>query len=281
MIKEELSPGIVVYKNAIKDIDQLLGLMENTKYNKIDGGRDVDICYINKDANENLLEIRWILQASLNPCLEDYCEKYKVDSSKVLVNRFNNTYKYNNNKSKDNSNLIKFIYPTSPSPHKNIEVILHAASILENKNIKNFEIILTINGTENKYIKNLFNKFKYISQLKWVGFLNSEDLINYYHNVNALIFSSKLETWGLPITEFKFFNKPIIICNEPYAIETASNYNKLKYFNTLDELTLSEILEEFICKIHVEFDTPLHISIKSNLHIDNFENLLDYAFRKI
>ena len=34
MIKEELSPGIVVYKNAIKDIDQLLGLMENTKYNK-------------------------------------------------------------------------------------------------------------------------------------------------------------------------------------------------------------------------------------------------------
>ena len=79
MNKEELSPGIVIYKNAIKDIDKLLGLMEKAEYNKIDGGRDVDICYINKDADENLLEIRWILQGSLNKCLEDYCEKYKVD----------------------------------------------------------------------------------------------------------------------------------------------------------------------------------------------------------
>ena len=76
---KELMPGVVVYKNSIKNIDKLLSLMKNVEYYQITGGRDVDICYIDNQASENLLDIKWILQESLDPCLEDYCSKYKID----------------------------------------------------------------------------------------------------------------------------------------------------------------------------------------------------------
>lgn len=77
---QELSPGIVVYKNAIKDLDYLLTLMKKVNYNKINGGRDVDISYINEDTlDTTLLDIQEILESSLDKCLSDYCEKYAIE----------------------------------------------------------------------------------------------------------------------------------------------------------------------------------------------------------
>ena len=80
MIKQELSPGIIVYKNAIKNINSLLDLMKKVNYNEIGGARDVGICYINKETrNSELYKIQRILQSSLNDCLKDYCKKYTID----------------------------------------------------------------------------------------------------------------------------------------------------------------------------------------------------------
>ena len=80
MIKEELSPGIVVYKEAIKDRTYLLDLMKKVKYDEIGGARDVGICYIKDNSTDiNLLDIEEILEASLSECLEDYQTKYTVD----------------------------------------------------------------------------------------------------------------------------------------------------------------------------------------------------------
>lgn len=75
-----LSPGITIYKNAIKDIDRLLDLMKQVDYEELGGSRDVGIRYINKNTlNDNILDIQVILELSLEECLKDYCEKYKVE----------------------------------------------------------------------------------------------------------------------------------------------------------------------------------------------------------
>ncbi len=208
-----------------------------------------------------------------------FCDRYKIDSAKVLVNGCSNvTYKSSQYNQSYNRDKVVFIYPTSALPHKNIDVILKAADNLGNYSSANFEIVLTISGLENRYIKNLYKRFKHIPQIKWVGNLNTEELLSYYQIADALIFSSKLETWGLPISEFKEFNKPIILCNEPYAIETANNYTKIKYFNSDNHLELANILKEFIDKKLVLFDESLVKNIETEYHFESFEKLLDYVF---
>ena len=65
MNKEELSPGIVIYKDAIKDRAYLLDLMKKVNYDEIGGARDVGICYIKQDSKETtLFDIEEILESS-------------------------------------------------------------------------------------------------------------------------------------------------------------------------------------------------------------------------
>jgi hypothetical protein len=80
MNKEELSPGIVIYKDAIKDRAYLLDLMKRVNYDEIGGSRDVGICYIKQDSKETtLFDIEEILESSLDQCLKDYCRQYAID----------------------------------------------------------------------------------------------------------------------------------------------------------------------------------------------------------
>lgn len=211
-----------------------------------------------------------------------FFNRYKIDPAKVLVNGCNNFTLMNSHFSQINKDKkIVFIYPTSALPHKNIEVLLRAANNLEKCSSDNFEIILTISGFENRYIKKLYSRFKHVSQIKWVGNLTTDQLLSYYNIADALIFSSKLETWGLPISEFKQFNKPIIICNEPYALETANVYSKIKYFNSDDHIGLSNILLEFINKKDLVFDEVLYSNPETEYYFESIENLLDYVFKKV
>ena len=47
-----------------------------------------------------------------------------------------------------------------------------------------------------------------------------------YSKANALIFPSKLETWGLPISEAIDYKIPIMVAKLEYARETLGSYKK-------------------------------------------------------
>lgn len=130
-----------------------------------------------------------------------------------------------------------FIYPSYPRNFKNIELVCEAALFLIKNNYKNFFIILTLDGSENQYAKDIVKKYGSIEQLKFVGILQREELFEYYRKVNCLLFPSKLETWGLPISEFKVFQKSMILIDLPYTHETLGKYEKVNFFSKLDELT--------------------------------------------
>lgn len=62
-----------------------------------------------------------------------------------------------------------------------------------------------------------------------------------YNTSDCLIFPSKLETWGLPISEMKFFGKPILIADELYAKETVGGYDKVQFLKQWMPLNLPVI----------------------------------------
>lgn len=136
-----------------------------------------------------------------------------------------------------------FFYPAFPRVFKNSEVVCQASEVLLKQGIDNFKIIFTISGTENWYSKSIYNSFKHIKNINFLGLQSKENINRLYDTVNCLIFPSKLETWGLPITEFKKYNKPILLADFPYAHETLGMYDKAKFFNSHSPEQLADAMK--------------------------------------
>ena len=122
-----------------------------------------------------------------------------------------------------------FIYPTLPRFHKNVEVIGDAVNNLLNNKVENFIIKITINGNENRYAKYLFKKYSKYKNIQFIGLQDKKKIKQLYKKADALIFSSKLETWGLPISEAAKYNLPIIASNLDYAFETLGSYKNASF----------------------------------------------------
>ncbi len=147
-------------------------------------------------------------------------------------------------------NLVRFFYPALPRMFKNFELLLDAVTLIERNSdgsiSKKFELIITIDGSESRYAKWLYAKYSHLSSVKFVGYLNREQVNAYYLSADLILFPSKLETWGLPIVEAKDFNKPILLANLPYAHETLGEYDKVKFINVNDHKALAVDLISFI-----------------------------------
>ena len=174
----------------------------------------------------------------------EFKKMFNLKDEKILVcyPSISNVNKINGN---DNSNenqinkKITFFFPALARPFKNFEIICEATSELIKKGFNNFEVILTINGQENRYSKFIFNKFKNIENIKFIGKITFDEVNEYYKKSDVLIFPSTLETWGLPISEFKIYEKPILLSDLPYAKETLGNYNKAMFFDPENHKELS------------------------------------------
>ena len=141
--------------------------------------------------------------------------------------------------------IVRFIYPALPRVFKNFEVLFEATKMLSEIN-NAFEVCVTFNGSENEYAKYIYQKFKEVNQIKFIGRQSREMVYELYKESDCLVFPSKLETWGLPITEMKMFQKPLLIADYNYAHETVGQYNKVCFFNGEDSLQLKELMLRLI-----------------------------------
>lgn len=139
-----------------------------------------------------------------------------------------------------------FLYPAFPRVFKNFEVVADAAKLLFEQGVTDFKVLLTISGKENKFARYIVEKYKNIPTVLFVGLKTRDEIYAYYQEVGALIFSSKLETWGLPISEAKQFNVPIILADLPYARETVGNYDNVKFFNPDDHIQLAGCMRSYL-----------------------------------
>lgn len=139
-----------------------------------------------------------------------------------------------------------FFYPTIPRPHKNIEVIGRAAQLLRDAGLGNFEVRITIDGGENHYARHLASLMRAIPEVRLIGRLAREAVFAQYRQADCLLFPSRLETWGLPISEFKPLGKPILVADCKFAGETVGDYGDAAYFEPDDARRLSELMRSVI-----------------------------------
>ena len=140
----------------------------------------------------------------------------------------------------------RFIFASRPRPFKNFELICQAAQILYRKGYSKIEFILTIEKNENTYSKFIVKKYGHCPLIKFVGCLDKDQLYGYYASSDSMIFPSKLETWGLGISEFKAFNRPIFITDLEYAHETLGEYSKAIIFDPDDPNDLANKISGYL-----------------------------------
>ena len=147
----------------------------------------------------------------------------------------------------DKAERISFLYPSTPDCHKNFETLCEASAILDKRlGPGAFRTVLTISGDENRYSRWLKSRWGGIKSIEFKGFLPKDELSRLYGEASALVFPSRSETWGLPISEFLPSGKPLILADLPYAHETASGAPAAAFFSPDNAQALADLMEKVV-----------------------------------
>lgn len=159
----------------------------------------------------------------------------------------------NINSSDSDRQRITFFYPSLPRVFKNFEVIAEAVRIIEKTSNIDFRVILTLDGSENRYARHIFRKYSHLNKIEFIGLQDRNEIFRLYSESQCLLFPSKLESWGLPLSEFKVLNKPIFVADMPYAKETLGDFKKVCYFNPDSAADLANLMHGML-KGEISFD---------------------------
>lgn len=182
----------------------------------------------------------------------EFSRMYNVSAKKIIVSYPNDNKKdiepldTNIEMERANKDKYLFFYPALPRIFKNYEVICEAVKILNSRKVDNFEVSLTIDGSENKYSHSVVKKYSNVPNIGFLGLIPHQKVMEYYKESDCLIFPSKLETWGLPISEFSVLNKPMLVADLPYAHETATGSRFVSFFDVNDPQILAQKMEKLI-----------------------------------
>lgn len=143
--------------------------------------------------------------------------------------------------------FFTFFYASTPDCHKNFETLCEAARLLEEElGTRVFKVVLTVKGNENRYASWLYQRFGKFESIEFAGFMSKSRLFGYYETADCLVFPSKVETWGLPITEFMETGKPMLLADLPYAHETAAGSKRTAFFPATDAMALKNEMKRIL-----------------------------------
>lgn len=146
----------------------------------------------------------------------------------------------------ESDGIFTFLYPAFPRSFKNFELICKAVEEIDRKNKLEYQVLLTIDGTENEYSNNIVETYKHNKHIKFIGLQNLDNMKELYCKTDCLVFPSKLETWGLPISEFASTGREMLIVDLPYAHETVGTYEKVDFFESDNVLELAKKMNDSI-----------------------------------
>ena len=132
-----------------------------------------------------------------------------------------------------------FLYPATADVHKDFETLCEAARLLEKRlGTGRFKVVITVKGNENRYARWLYDKWGHVDSIDFHGLMSREELSLAYGEAACLVFPSRAETWGLPISEY--------LPDLPFAHETAAGATHAAFFPVTDAKALASIMEDFL-----------------------------------
>lgn len=204
----------------------------------------------------------------------EFINRYKEKENRIVISKpVTNFVEYGSGRNENK--IYTFIYPVYPRFFKRIEDICDAAVELVKKKVPDFQIYLTMDGTENKYSDMIYKKYSRYDCIRFIGFKSRSEIVELYQECDCLVFASELETWGMPISEFKMTGKEMVLVNYPYALETLGTYEKVMFYERNNLLQLANCMESMI-KHEKKYDGNIERLIDSKCYY-NWSGLISYC----
>lgn len=140
---------------------------------------------------------------------------------------------------------LVLLYPALPRVFKNMDVLCEAMALLPPSLKGLVELRLTLSGIENPYARDLLQRFSSVPGVKFIGLQGRTEMDEQYEHCDIVLFPSKLETWGLPITEAKSRNKPLLVADARYAYETVGTYDAVSFLPAEDAAAWAKAIADF------------------------------------
>lgn len=183
------------------------------------------ITYSCRKADRVIVQTKWLANRLSERC--------NIETERILVKSLD--MKITLSPRMPRSNVFTFVYPASAEPFKNHQVIVDACRSLKLEGVDGFKIVFTLNGAENKFSEYLRRQCELEKlPIEFVGWLKKDQLDHIYTYSDCLLFPSKLESWGLPLSEAKAYSLLIIASDLEYAHETIGEYERVHYFDQDD-----------------------------------------------
>jgi glycosyltransferase involved in cell wall biosynthesis len=135
-------------------------------------------------------------------------------------------------------------FPGNLEPRKNLSRLIKALEIV---NASGFELDLHIcgpKGWKNSSFYKLVELSPIKNQIKHLGFLSEEELINQYMVCLAVVFPSFYEGFGLPVIEALRLNTPVLTSRGTVMEEVAGE--SATYFDSYDVNSIAETIMTFM-----------------------------------
>lgn len=122
-------------------------------------------------------------------------------------------------------------YPAADFDYKNHKVIVEALNFLglEYLRKKRIKVIFTVNSLVGSELFELITLYGLNDFFVFAGNISREEVYSILKGSNALVFPSKLETYGLPLKEATQFGINILASDMPYAREVLRGYRYKKF----------------------------------------------------
>ncbi|WP_253724371.1 glycosyltransferase [Sporosarcina sp. HYO08] len=187
-----------------------------------------------KKANKVIVQTKWLKKACI--------EKVGVDGRKINIVSPEIRLDVKGSFSPNNKAFSTFFYPASALQYKNHRVIIEACKNLKQNDIKDYKVIFTVKGDENKHIETLYNEVKSASlPIEFIGSISREKVFSYYTQ-SVLIFPSYIETFGLPMLEAKLHGGIVLASDSPFSHEILDDYKNAYFFESFDSTRLAELM---------------------------------------
>ena len=171
----------------------------------------------------------------------------------------------------------RFFYPSFARVFKNFETLLRAWEILCADASWDGELTLTVDGNINRYGAGLMRRFGHLRNVRFIGRVSHAEVQALYASNDCLVFPSKLETWGVPLTEAKEAGLSILAADLPYAHEAVGDYDGVAFFPAEDATALAELMRAF-CERRL-MDTGASLPPVSEPFVEHWAGLLQYLLR--
>ena len=105
------------------------------------------------------------------------------------------------------------LYVGAAYPHKNLEGLLNAWKIFEEKYGDEYQLVLV--GKKDYFYSRIFNNrtIEQCSNIVFTGFIPDEELVALYASVSLFVFPSLYEGFGLPPLEAMAHGVPVVASN--------------------------------------------------------------------